>query len=100
MRNRVKRLIRQVIQEERDLLKQENDYIIIARKPAAEFFNRCYSVMTIKKTYFLVFYHLSPQMGDDIFQELKEALKNEGHNIFLTRTMMADSVFSGRQTTF
>lgn len=34
--NRVKRLIRQVIQEERDLLKQENDYIIIARKPAAE----------------------------------------------------------------
>ncbi|TWJ58065.1 hypothetical protein CHCC14820_2880 [Bacillus paralicheniformis] len=56
--------------------------------------------MTIKKTYFLVFYHLSPQMGDDIFQELKEALKNEGHNIFLTRTMMADSVFSGRQTTF
>ncbi len=38
--------------------------------------------MTIKKTYFLVFYHLSPRMGDDIFQELKEALKNEGHNIF------------------
>lgn len=36
VRNRVKRLIRQVIQEERDLLKQENDYIIIARKPAAE----------------------------------------------------------------
>ncbi|TWM22102.1 Ribonuclease P protein component [Bacillus paralicheniformis] len=36
VRNRVKRLIRQVIQEERDLLKQENDYIIIARKPAAD----------------------------------------------------------------
>ncbi len=36
VRNRVKRLIRQVILEERDQLKQENDYIIIARKPAAD----------------------------------------------------------------
>ncbi|MGN9867307.1 ribonuclease P protein component [Bacillus swezeyi] len=36
VRNRVKRLIRQVIQEERNQLKQENDYIIIARKPAAD----------------------------------------------------------------
>ncbi|NPC94891.1 ribonuclease P protein component [Bacillus sp. WMMC1349] len=36
VRNRVKRLIRQIIQEEHDQLKQEYDYIIIARKPAAD----------------------------------------------------------------
>ncbi|WP_258728469.1 ribonuclease P protein component [Bacillus atrophaeus] len=35
VRNRVKRLIRQVLQDEKDKLKQK-DYIIIARKPASQ----------------------------------------------------------------
>nr|MDH3175590.1 ribonuclease P protein component [Bacillus pumilus] len=33
MRNRIKRLIRQVFLEEGHKLKQEKDYIVIARKP-------------------------------------------------------------------
>lgn len=35
-RNRVKRLIRQIFQEEKDSLLRGRDYIVIARKPAAE----------------------------------------------------------------
>ena len=35
MRNRVKRLIRQAVQEEKELLKPK-DFIIIARKPAGD----------------------------------------------------------------
>lgn len=35
-RNRIKRLIRQVILEEKDKLKSKNDYVIIARKPVSE----------------------------------------------------------------
>ncbi|UDB49737.1 ribonuclease P protein component [Bacillus safensis] len=36
IRNRIKRLIRQVFLEEGHKLKQEKDYIVIARKPASE----------------------------------------------------------------
>ncbi|ALC83201.1 MULTISPECIES: ribonuclease P protein component [Bacillus] len=35
-RNRIKRLIRQVILEEKDKLKCKNDYVIIARKPVCD----------------------------------------------------------------
>ncbi|MFY4776217.1 ribonuclease P protein component [Metabacillus sp. RGM 3146] len=35
-RNRVKRLIRQIFQEEKESLLKGRDYIVIARKPAAE----------------------------------------------------------------
>jgi ribonuclease P protein component len=36
MRNRIKRRIRQSFFELKDFIKEENDYVIIARKPAAE----------------------------------------------------------------
>jgi len=36
VRNRIKRLIRQVFIEEKDNIQKGKDYIIIARKPAAE----------------------------------------------------------------
>lgn len=36
MRNRIKRRIRQSFFELKDFIKVENDYVIIARKPAAE----------------------------------------------------------------
>ncbi|MBD1379861.1 ribonuclease P protein component [Metabacillus arenae] len=35
-RNRIKRLIRQVFLEEKELLQNRKDYLIIARKPASE----------------------------------------------------------------
>ncbi|MDX8363268.1 MULTISPECIES: ribonuclease P protein component [Bacillaceae] len=35
-RNRIKRLIRQVFTDSKDVLRAEMDYVIIARKPAAE----------------------------------------------------------------